>query len=93
MLILTRGIEEKIIIGDNIEITILGIQGEQVSIGIDAPRELSIHRKEVYEAIQAENLRAARSVTANLDKIGQMMESRQRENREPKATDPSSRPS
>ena len=78
LLILTRGINEKIIIGDNIEITILSVQGEQVSIGIDAPRELSIHRKEIYQAIQAENLQAARSVAGNLGKIGQMLKNRKK---------------
>ncbi len=80
MLILTRSIDEKIIIGDNIEITILAVQGEQVSIGIDAPRELSIHRKEVYQAIQAENIRAAQSIEGNLGKISQILKKRQKAN-------------
>jgi carbon storage regulator len=59
VLVLTRHINEKIIIGDNIEITVVDIQGDQVSLGIKAPKEISIHRKEIYEAIQAENRRAA----------------------------------
>ncbi|MGB4231326.1 MAG: carbon storage regulator CsrA, partial [bacterium] len=65
MLILTRHINEKIIIGDNIEITVVDIQGDQVSLGIKAPREIPVHRKEIYEAIQAENRRAAQSVPGN----------------------------
>ena len=92
MLILTRGIDEKIIIGDSIEITILGVQGEQVSIGIDAPRELSIHRKEIYEAIQAENLQAAQSVAGNLGPISQMLKNWQKTNAGPRARDDEGEP-
>ena len=73
MLILTRHINEKIIIGDNIEITVVDIQGDQVSLGIKAPKEISIHRKEIYEAIQTENRRAAQSVSGNLSRISQLL--------------------
>ncbi len=73
MLVLTRHINEKIIIGDNIEITVVDIQGDQVSLGIEAPREVPIHRKEIYEAIQAENRRAAQSVSGNLSRISQLL--------------------
>jgi carbon storage regulator len=55
MLILTRKIDESIIVGDNIKITVIEIQGDNVRIGIDAPRELSIHREEIYQAIRQEN--------------------------------------
>lgn len=58
MLILTRKTDESIIVGDNIKITVLEIQGDKVRIGIDAPRELSIHREEIYEAIRQENRQA-----------------------------------
>ena len=58
MLVLTRKSEESVIVGSNIEIKILGIRGDQVSLGFKAPDEVSIYRKEVYEAIQKENLQA-----------------------------------
>jgi len=54
MLILTRRCSETIMIGDNTKITILGIKGSQVRIGIDAPKEVSVHRSEVYHRIQNE---------------------------------------
>jgi carbon storage regulator len=54
MLVLTRKLGESIIIGDDIVITTLGIQGGQVRLGIEAPRDVSIHREEVYEKIQRE---------------------------------------
>ena len=54
MLILTRNVGEKIKIGDDISLTILGVQGNQVRIGIEAPREVSVHREEIYNRIEAE---------------------------------------
>lgn len=55
MLILTRKRNERIMIGDNIEIIVVDIKGEQVQLGINAPREIPVHRREVYEAIVREN--------------------------------------
>lgn len=54
MLILTRRINESIIIGNNVKITILGVTGNQVRIGIDAPKDVSVHREEIYKRIQDE---------------------------------------
>ena len=54
MLVLSRQKDESIIIGDDIEITIVDVRGDKVRLGINAPREVSVHRKEVYEAIQRE---------------------------------------
>jgi carbon storage regulator len=58
MLVLTRKIGESIVIGDNIEITIVEVDGEQVRLGIKAPKEISIHRKEIYIDIMEENQKA-----------------------------------
>ena len=54
MLILTRKLQEKILINDNIEVTVLDIRGNQVRIGINAPKEVSVHREEIWHRIQKE---------------------------------------
>lgn len=61
MLVLSRKKDEVIVIGDDIEITVVDVRGDQVKLGVTAPRSVSIHRKEVYEAIRLENLAAAKS--------------------------------
>ena len=59
MLVLSRQRDESIIIGDNITVTIVDIRGDKVRLGINAPTEISVHRQEVYEAIQRENMKSA----------------------------------
>jgi carbon storage regulator len=59
MLVLSRQRDESIIIGDNIVITVVDIRGDKVRLGIAAPTEIPVHRREVYEAIQRENRQAA----------------------------------
>lgn len=61
MLALTRKKGESIIIGDNIEIVVLGISGEQVKLGIHAPKDITVHRQEIYKQIQNENKSAAKN--------------------------------
>ncbi len=56
MLILTRRIGESLMLGDDVKVTVLGIKGVQVRIGIDAPKSLPVHREEIYQRIQNEKL-------------------------------------
>ena len=54
MLILTRRVGEKLIIGENVTVTVLGVKGNQIRIGIEAPQEVQIHREEIFQRILAE---------------------------------------
>ena len=54
MLILTRRVGETLMIGDNVSVTVLGVKGNQVRIGVDAPREVAVHREEIFERIKSE---------------------------------------
>jgi carbon storage regulator len=70
MLVLSRQRDESIIIGDNIVVTIVDIRGDKVRLGIQAPGEIPVHRREVYEAIQRENLRASRLEPKDTQPLG-----------------------
>ncbi len=65
MLILSRKMGESIHLGDSVTVTVLGVARGQVKIGIDAPRELSVHRDEVYRRIQEERIRVASKASAS----------------------------
>ena len=70
MLVLSRQRDESIMIGDNIVVTIVDIRGDKVRLGINAPSEIPVHRQEVYEAIQRENLRASQLEPGDTQNIG-----------------------
>ena len=55
MLILTRRVGETLMIGDEVTVTVLGVKGNQVRIGVNAPRDVSVHREEIYDRIKREN--------------------------------------
>lgn len=59
MLVLSRQRDESIMIGDHVVVTVVDIRGDKVRLGIQAPQEIPVHRREVYEAIQRENVQAA----------------------------------
>jgi len=56
MLILTRRVSETLMIGDDVTITVLGVKGNQVRIGVNAPKEVAVHREEIYQRIQNEKM-------------------------------------
>ena len=77
MLVLSRKKDEVIVVGDNIEITIVDVRGDQVKVGVNAPRSVSIHRKEIYDAIQSENKAAAQSSGMQMGALAEALRKRQ----------------
>lgn len=73
MLVLSRKKDEVIMVGDDIEITLVDIRGDQVKIGVSAPRSVSIHRKEIYDAIQQENKAAAQASKASVASLAEAL--------------------
>lgn len=73
MLILARKTNESIIIGDQIEVSIVDIRGDQVKLGITAPRTVKIYRQEVYRAIQQENIEAVKTKPDTLPELNKLM--------------------
>ena len=59
MLILTRRINESLIVGDDVKVTVLSVKGKQIKLGVTAPREIAVHREEIYQRIQQENARGS----------------------------------
>jgi carbon storage regulator len=73
MLVLSRQRDETIMIGDDIEVTVVDIRGDKVRLGITAPKAVSVHRKEVYDAIRRENREAARVKPEDLSGLGKIV--------------------
>lgn len=67
MLILTRRVGEALMIGDEVTVTVLGVKGNQVRIGVDAPRHVAVHREEIYTRILEQENVAAESAVAHVD--------------------------
>ena len=78
MLVLSRQRDETIMIGDDVEITVVDIRGDKVRLGINAPRTIQVHRKEVYEAIKRENAAATRVQLDDLSGVSNQLRRRQR---------------
>ncbi|ACB85798.1 carbon storage regulator CsrA [Natranaerobius thermophilus] len=74
MLVLTRKQNESIMIGDDIEITVVGTEGDKVRLGIKAPKDVEIHRAEVYQKIQEENVKASQVSENVLDKLSDALQ-------------------
>ncbi|MBX2807817.1 MAG: carbon storage regulator CsrA [Cellvibrionaceae bacterium] len=66
MLILTRRIGETLMVGDDVTVTVLGIKGNQVRIGVNAPKDIAVHREEIYERIQREKNSQAQAAQAQV---------------------------
>ena len=72
MLILSRKVDERIVIGDDIEVSVVEIRGDQVKLGIVAPRSVKVYRREVFDAIQEENRAAARDAAVDLPDLSDL---------------------
>ncbi len=78
MLVLARRINESIMIGDDIEVVVVDIKGDQIKLGIRAPRTVSVHRSEVYREIQEQNKRAAESTPQSLENLGDLLKKKKK---------------
>jgi carbon storage regulator len=72
MLVLSRRKDEKLVIGDNIELTVIEIKGDSVKLGISAPRDIAIYRSEVLETIKKANMEAADLQKVDLEKLAEI---------------------
>jgi carbon storage regulator len=78
MLVLTRKTNESIVIGDEVAITVLGIEGDQVKLGITAPKDIAVHRREVYEQIKKANEEAVHSSSSDISSVVKLLPPRAR---------------
>jgi len=73
MLVLTRKVNQSIMIGDQIKVVVVDVRGDQVKLGIEAPKTISVHREEIYSEIQEENKRAALSKNIDLQRLDELV--------------------
>jgi carbon storage regulator len=78
MLVLTRKPNETIKIGEDIEVTVLSVSGDQIKLGIKAPRDVEVHRQEIYEDIQLENKAASKPVGNMMDVLKSLSQTKPR---------------
>jgi carbon storage regulator len=92
MLVLSRQRDESIMIGDDVEITIVDVRGDKVRLGITAPKNIPVHRREIYDAIQREKAQKAEAevhVTPGSEAVAKPEEPGHRKNTKPEKTPPS----
>ena len=81
MLVLSRKINQSIVIGDNIEIMLVDIRGDQIKLGINAPRDVKIFRKEVHEEIESQNLEASKTNPEQLNILSSFVKNKLEKNK------------
>ncbi len=81
MLVLSRKINQSIVIGDNIEIMLVDIRGDQIKLGINAPKNVKIFRKEVYEEVKSQNLEASKSTIEELNILSSFVKNKLENNK------------
>lgn len=78
MLVLTRKTNESIMIGDEIEVVVVAVHGEQIKLGINAPKHIAVHRREVYDAIQKENVEASKRAQTDLKDVAKLFKDKRK---------------
>lgn len=73
MLVLTRKAGESIKINDDVTVTVVQVRGKQVRIGVDAPKEMKVHREEIYQAIKKQNIEAANTSLESVEKLSKIL--------------------
>lgn len=88
MLVLSRKTNESIMVGDNVEIKIVEVKGEYVKLGITAPREIAVHRKEIYEAIKREMEQAAKTKHVDEKRVEEKLKEEKEKKKDNKKENP-----
>ncbi len=78
MLVLARKVNESIMIGDDIEVVVVDIKGDQIKLGIRAPKQVAVHRTEIYREIKEQNKQAAATPARSLKDLGALLDSKKK---------------